>query len=321
MGYNAVRYVPVVFIFEVINMPIIFTDEQINDIIKLYTIDKIGAKKIGERFGCREKPIKRILSSRGIEISSAKVVTFTDSEAAAIFAAYDSGIGANGIASHLGLACSDSPVIRLLRSKYGTLRGRSEQQLARMARSTPEQIAALTANAHAAVRGVKLSDERVHRSAIGKQGKISNRSKWESVVASVLSDTGLDFFPGLAVHRYNIDFAIGNVAVEVFGGGWSVTDKVRISKYISRTKKIAEFGYNTIFLVLDDHANVITADQLRSEIELASSNPPDACKYRVIWGDRHGSTGLCSDIDDSAFVRPFIHVRDRATGRYHSVPR
>lgn len=322
MCYNAISYVPVSFIFEVINMSLCkFTDEQVNDIIKLYTVDNIGCKKIGEIFGCGDSPIRRILTRNGIEIVDRNAVKFSDIDIARIISAYDDGIGVNGIAKHLGINCSTAPIMRVVKSARGKTRNRSEQQFARMARSTPEQIAALTAAAHSANRGRVVSDDSVRKTAKGKEGKIHSRSKWEAFVLNLLNDSGLDFVISKAVNRYNIDFAVGSVAVEVFGGGWSTSNRARIDRYITRTKDLANLGYDVLFVVLESIDDVITTDQLVSEINLTNSLPTERRKYRVVWGSRNGSSGFCSDINHDSFVRPFVNVRDRATGRYVSVPR
>lgn len=302
-------------------MPIKFSDADIKDIIKLRTIDNMPMKTIGQSFGCGEKPILRILKANGITNFNSKKIEFTADELKSIYAAYESGIGANGIPKHVGLKCTAQPVIRVLKSKYGTLRDRSEQQQARMNRSTPEQIAALTANANKAAKGRKATfEERVKR-AVTQEGKINSLSGYEADIFSVLSERFYKVTPGKQIEIYNADFAIGNVTVEVFGGGWAISDRKRINRYIERTKQIAKSGFHTIFIMLDNKSLIFDARKLISAVDIASLYPASPSKYWVIWGDTDGSTGLSSDIDDSAFVRPFVNVRDVTTGRYTRVPR
>jgi very-short-patch-repair endonuclease len=272
-------------------------------------------------FGCGNSPIRRILTKNGIEITDRNAVKFSDTDITRIISAYDNGIGVSGIAKHLGIDCSTPPIMRIIQSVRGTPRNRSEQQFARMARSTPEQIAYLTSAAHSASRGRIASDESVRKTAKGKEGKIHSRSKWEAFVLNLLNESGLDFVISKAVNRYNIDFAVGSVAVEVFGGGWSTSNRARIDRYITRTKDLANLGYDVLFVVLESLDDVITTEQLVSEINLTNSLPTEGSQYRVVWGSRNGSSGFCSDINHDSFVRPFVNIRDRATGRYISVPR
>lgn len=302
-------------------MPIKFTTEEINNIIKLRTVDKMGIKRIGKVFGVGYKPIDRILRTSGIDTSPIQTVKLTDSEKTAILKAYDDGIGCKGIPQAIGLDCSAAPVISFIESERGELRNRSEQQQARMDRSTPSQRKQLTANANIAAIGRKKTLSEQLKSARTKEGVVNSRSKYESLVLDTLRDCFEHVTPSKAIHIFNADFAIGNVTVEVFGGGWSISDITRVEKYIRRTKQIGELGYHVIFIILRDSFTSAHASKLVSSIDIASTHPSDTSKYWVIWGDLDGSTGLCSDIDKSAFICPFVNARDTATGRYKSIPR
>ena len=89
----------------------------------------------------------------------------------------------------------------------------------------------------------------------------------------------------------------------------------------SAAASLGELGYNVVFLMLERERRVLSAHELVSYIEKAGSNPTPGSQYLVVWGDRQGATGLCRDIDYSAFVRPFKNVRNRTTGRYYSIPK
>lgn len=321
MCYNAVRHVPIVFIFEVVNMPIKFSDADVQNIIKLRSVQGIAIAKIGEVFGVGYKPIARVLSSNGITIKSSIIKNFTDSEKKSICKAYDFGIGANGIPEYLGLSCSCAPVIRYLRSVYGTLRNQSQQQQARMDKSTPEEIAALTRRAHEASKGRKATFEERHKRAKTIEGHFNKLSPYEPTIFGILSKNFESVIPAKAIDVYNADFAIGSVAVEVFGGGWSIADKTRIARYLKRTKKLGELGYHTVFIVLPNADAIGNASQLIAAVNEARSFPAAPGQYRVVWGNRDGASGFSSDINNDAFVCPFVNVRDRATGRYYSIPK
>lgn len=48
-----------------------FIDEDIQEIIRLYTIELLSLDSIGEKFSCSLGPVRRILTSQGIEIRKA----------------------------------------------------------------------------------------------------------------------------------------------------------------------------------------------------------------------------------------------------------
>lgn len=302
-------------------MPIEFSQEDIDNIIKLRTIDNLSIKKIGEVFGVGYKPIARVISANGIPIKSNRIIEFTSTEKQAILNAYDSGIGCKGINTTLGLSCGAAPVIRFLKSERGPLRDRGQQQQARMDRSTSAQKKALTNAANMAATGrVRAESEKI-KAARTMEGRVNPRSKYEGLVLDALNERFDNVIPSKAINIYNADFAIGRVTVEVFGGGWSVSNRRRIEHYIRRTKEIGKLGYHVIFIVLRDSFTATHASKLMSTIDVASIDPSITSKYWVIWGDLDGSTGFCSDIDDSSFINPSINTRDITTGRYKSVAR
>lgn len=301
-------------------MAVHFSRSDIDNIIEQYT-SGVSMNKIGKLFGVGDKPIKRVLTNSGVIINDSSIKRFTTTELGAIYAAYDSGIGANGIPEHLGIECSCSPIIRVLKAKYGKLRDRSKQQQARMDKSTPEQKASLVKAANNAARGrVATRDEKVKR-ANTKEGKIRSDSVYEAAVLSVLSDNFDNVIPAKAIDIYNADFAIGNVTVEVFGGGWSYSDKTRVDRYVSRTKEIAKAGFSVVFIILTNRSHIGNFNKLIERINDLSINPASASEYRVIWGDRDGDSGLCCDINNGSFVCPFVNSIDPTTGRYVSIPR
>ena len=298
-------------------MSINFSKRDIRDIIKLYTVSRIGCKKIGQLYGVGYKPIKRILTENGVTVSDRTIVEFANSEKESIISAYKSGVGVGGIAECVGLTCSEGAIRRFLKAEIGTLRNRSEQQQARMDRASTEAKRALTRSANIAASGrIATKSEKIKR-AKSREGKIGSAK--ERIVFDFLVKNGFDCTPGKAIDIYNSDICIGNVTVEVFGGGWSVSDKSRIRRYLKRTKEIGNIGYNTIFLIIYDNMTIGDGSELIRSINILSSNPPTASEYRVIWGNREGKSGLSCNIDSDAFVCPFKNVRDPVTGNYISV--
>lgn len=278
------------------------THKQIADIVgvSVYTVGRICRKTFGDG---------RLLSE------------LSDSVKCSIISAFNEGVGISGIARHLGIKATPYAINKIIQSHGLKGRGRSAQQKARMDRASPEEIANLTKRAHAASKGRVVSHSSKVKRAKTMEGSFNKRSVYERIIYDLIVDFFPNAIPSKAIDVYNLDIGIGNVAVEVFGGGWSYSDKGRIAKYIKRTKELGKLGVNTLFIVIPKETTIIDTKKLVESINTLSSNPPSSSEYRVIWGDSYGSAGLCSDINDVAFVCPFINVRDVTTGRYISIPR
>lgn len=298
-------------------MAIHFSESDINNIIKLYTVDMIGLKPIGKTFCVGEKPIKRILISRGVDISFRNATQFTEKQIKDIFHAYDSGVGVGGIPALLNLNCSPRPIGALIKSKYGIIRNRSEQQQARMDRASFYEKQALTNKANKAVRGSKVSVESKIKRSKTLEGSMDPQSTMEPIVYDFLIKNGFNPIPAKSIYIYNADFCLGNVAVEVFGGGWSVSDKGRLDRYVKRTKKLSDLGYHTVFILLTNNYKIGNGSELVRAINELSVLPAPAGQYRVIRGNTECSSGFSRDINNLSFVSPFEVIRDVATGRYN----
>lgn len=302
-------------------MPAKLNQLQIDNLLKLRS-SGVMPVELSKIFGISESCCYKIISRSGVKVKNPRIVEFSEEQKAEMRSLYESGIGANGVAEKMGLSCSPNTVVNYLLKFYGKLRNCSEQQFARMAISTPGQIAKLTEAAHKATKGRKADrSERIKR-AKTMEGSHNRRSRWEKPVFEAIREFFPEAIPSKAVDIYNLDIGIGSVAVEIFGGGWSYTDKVRLDKYVKRTKHLAELGYSTIFIVFASKVtDVFDRDNLVKQIQIASLDPSSARQYRVIWGDFNATSGLCSDIDHSAFECPFVNIRDVATGRYKRIPR
>lgn len=302
-------------------MPAKLNQDQINELLKLRASGVLPVE-LCKIFSISQSCCYRIVRNSGIEFKNPRIYDFTEEQKAEMRSLYESGIGANGVAEKMGLTCAPNTVVSYLLKFYGKLRDRSEQQFARMAISTPEQIAKLTEAAHKASKGRKADRSEGMKRAKTMEGSHNRRSKWEKPVFEAIREFFPEAVPSKAVDVYNLDIGIGSVAVEIFGGGWSYTDKARVDKYIKRTKHLAELGYSTIFVVFASKlTDVFDRDNLVKQIQIASLDPSSARQYRVIWGDFNAASGLCSEIDHDAFICPFVNIRNVATGRYKRILR
>lgn len=244
-------------------------------------------------------------------------INFSRTEQDDIIKAYESGIGVGGIPKYVGLNCSESPVKRFLVSKFGKLRNRSEQQAKRMSRMTFEERCANAKAANIAATGRVPAQESLRKRAKTMEGRMCKLSSTEPVIYDFLVKNGFNPMPSKAIDIYNADFAIGSVTVEVFGGGRSISDKARLTKYINRTKKIGDLGFHTVFIVLTNKYLLGDGSELVRAIYELSWLPAGPSQYRVIGGNTEFSAGLSNDIDYSSFVSPFEKLVDVTTGRYY----
>lgn len=297
-------------------MRINFSKADTDNIIKLRSVDNISINKIADIYSVGYRAIKRVLIDNGISIKNSRYFEFSDDIKKSIINAYESGIGANGINSHLNLSCSSMPVIAYLKTVYPSLRNRSEQQFARMSKATPQEIAKLTTKAHESRRGSKATHKELINRAKAKEGKVDSRSRYEPIFYTALSKSFNNVIPNMAIDTNNVDFGIGNIAVEIFGGGWSYTNKARLDRYIKKTKHISNLGFHTIFVIIPKNTNIIDTDELIKVVKQASSLPAFPSQYWMIWGDTNTSIGLSDNINNKSFVCPFVNIRDRTTGRY-----
>ena len=297
-------------------MPFILKQTDIDNIIKLYTVNLLPVKEIAKIIGIGQKRASNIIKDNGITIRKGLIIS--ENRIKEIIALYKHGIGARSVGDKFGIA--PSTVNRLLKENDIHIRNASEQETIKWSLKTPEQRAHQVRACHKSTIGRTVTIEEKFKRAKSKEGKVHSKSIYESTVRDILIDNGIDFTIAKAVGIYNVDFVIGNIAVEVFGGHWSYSDKRRVDRYINRTKELAELGYHCIF-VMCNHQRPINADYIIHNINIFRRFPSSPCQYRMIWGDFNNPTGLCSELNHSSFICPFVHVRDTATGRYVSVPR
>ncbi len=245
----------------------------------------------------------------------------TDIDPRYVVRKYTGGVGVQGIAEALG--CSPSPVERILRERGVKLRNRSEQQFARMKRASKAEIKNLTAAAHAASRGSVHSQEYREKIAKTREERCLHTSPLEDMIFSDMQARGLSLKRQTAIGRYNADFTIDSIAVEIFSGGWHFVPSRR-SFEERRINDFLDGGWGVIVLCLDSRRRPYSpavADYLYSSIEGARSDPSAAGKYRVIWGaGEYESTGSLEN-NEVSLVPPFHTRRNSATGRYEAVPR
>lgn len=122
------------------------------------------------------------------------------------------------------------------------IRDSSEANRIRMARLSPEERKALATPANSAIRGRKVSFEELAKRAKTLEQTRVHASPNEVMLEQLLKKEGGSPTLQRAVGGYNIDLALGPLAVEVMGGGWHGYGRHR-SRSNRRTRTLLKEGW------------------------------------------------------------------------------
>lgn len=264
-----------------------------DDLIKRYRSgESIGS--IARNLSVSSKAVNNFLRRNGVEIRSKVIQSIPG-----LVERYQSGESVKSIADSTGVA--RTVVQRLLIAEGIHPRGQVEANRLLAAERTPEQHRANTQAAHAAVRGRPQSAEHRVRIAVARERNQTSASPAELLLAEWLKDLGPT--PQKAVGPYNVDLAIGPVAVEVFGGHWH-SHGHHAARTPERARYILDQGWLlvVVWVTAKHRLQRPVADHLRSLVQQASGNPSLAGQYRVVWGDGEDATAACPDLNHLALV-------------------
>ena len=261
-------------------MPRKFTNALVDNAIERLSEGKM-LKTVAEELGVSPDNLSIYVRKRGFAIPKHRRIedrTLVPEDE--VISMYQSGISELAIARHFG--CSRNVIRRrILRSGIVPRDGKEANKL-RYRETTEEYRQALTRAAHEARRGEMPHSQRCHyASSREKTGNHSHFGPGEAELASFLEQKGFRFVRQKAIDIYNVDFAIGHVAVEVtcatsrYRGGSAPANK--------RLKKILECGYSPITIEFSS-IPVLTAylDKIVSTINEACGLPPFEREYWVI---------------------------------------
>lgn len=241
---------------------------------------------IADYYGCSSSFVHRLFKANGVNmrkggwefIDRRFGVTPDD-----LLEMYNSGMWKNEIAAKTGI--SEGAVGKYL-AKLGVpiAENRSAAMSKRLERMTAEQRLELTAAAHEAVRGMKRSEENLIKGALGRERAARLGSEAERQLYGLLVDRGAKPVIQKAVWKYNVDFAIGSVAVEVTGRGKKPFSHAYLRE---RTKYLTNCGLVLVYLWASSVIPVQSgaADYIVSLSERASCDPSLSSQYRVIRCD------------------------------------
>lgn len=177
-----------------------------------------------------------------------------------------------------------SIVLRL--NKLGIIqRNRSESMFLRMSQTSKEGRQALSSSAHAAIKNLPIEIRHANRIkvAIAKQKSIFEIGMGEPEMFSWLVARGLNPIKQLAVDVYNIDIAIGSVAIEIHN---CPTNPHTCPKYMRRIEFLLKSGWSVLYIKISKRFPItsICADYAISFFQEMQRSKSTICEYRVIRG-------------------------------------
>lgn len=162
-------------------------------------------------------------------------------------------------------------------------RGLRESQLLANTKRTVEQRKLQTKAANIACAGSKRSPEKLRKAARLREetANLSHVGPGEAEFSSFLKDAGIAYIRQKAVDIYNIDFAIGHVAVEMTMR--TTKYRGRNAKELDRFKEILKAGYSIVSVEFSDVPTLSRSlEKIVAAINELRSLPPIATQYRMI---------------------------------------
>lgn len=263
---------------------------QLDRAVDLYVSGKTLAE-VTDLCGVSPSALSRELQKRGIPARSRR----TDLPMEEIAAAYRSGESELSLAERFQV---DRNVIRRVLTESGVdVRDRSAAQHNRLAKMTSEERSLLTEAAHEAARGRSVPAEELFARARMRERTLSHASPREGVFGKHLAGRTHEVTPQKAVGPYNVDFAVGPVAVEVLGGNWHAYKP----EHAQRTPYLLNAGWHVLFVwdLKKAPLCIEAAEYVLAWAQQASGNPAAVRQYRVIRGD--GQLAASGSADDQHF--------------------
>lgn len=285
------------------------------EMLTLYNSGMSG-KQLADHFGVGATTIHRRLAGLGLATTK-RIVVDVDQ----IVARYVAGTSVKVLAEEFGVA--PSVVMDRLGERGISLRNRSDAMYIRMAHTSPEERSRLTDSAHAAIRGVRHTEE--HRCKIAKtrENIRFKVSRTEDMFVEMLNDRGISCTQQKAFGRYNVDITIDEcpIAVEINGGGWHGFG-AHAARYAERTKYILDQGVHLVVIWINTSNSPLESGAADYVVALAGklgSQKPIRGEEHMIRGDGQ-STSIGQRKFNDLPVIPCSERRDNITGRFESCP-
>lgn len=302
-------------------MALVLPALQLQNLCRRYEAGESVKKLCGE-LGVTDKVVQRLLKSQGVSLRDSRAAKslgrgFSDDDVGALHARYMAGESSVELAATVG--CHSLTLRNAFRRHGLPVRDASSAHTLSAARMTPEQRAAMTASAHDAVRGRKVSIAERSKTALTREANPPELSPAEARVLLNLESFGVHVQRERACGPYNIDFAVNRaVAVECFGGGWHASAH-HAARHEKRTRYLLDAGWDVVIVWIDErrHGGWVRAlKKVIADLQRPGRDPSALREYRVIWGDGE-QISLRADADHFPDKPPGEVRRDTATGRYY----
>ncbi|MBU0847691.1 hypothetical protein KKH23_10935, partial [Patescibacteria group bacterium] len=211
------------------------------DLIELHVRQRWSLNRIAKHYGVKWDTIKAHFDKAGFDPWNATRQNRVQVDVTKIVKLFQNGVSVKAIAKELNI--TRSVVQNRLRTIGFRTRNGTEANLLRFQNTSKKERQRITAAAHAAVRGMRRTEEDLCKRAQGKAAKPS-LTEWERVVQAGLTSVGLPTTPQYAIGKYNVDLLITETPfiVEVFGGGWHAYGW-HAERFRSRYEFIRNTGY------------------------------------------------------------------------------
>lgn len=210
---------------------------------------------------------------------------------------YEGGMSEKAIAEKIGT--SRIPVRKRLVEAGVHIRNRSEAMYLRMAQASASERKLLASAANKAAKGREQTLEEKRQRALTNEARQNHVSSDELLLQRWLDDRGITSTAQKAIGIYNVDLAVGPVAVEVFGGGWHGSK--HSPEFIQqRFRDILDEGWLVLIIWIDRRKwplRPAVVDHVVSLAETASSDPSTRGQYWVVRGDGEALTFRGRDLD------------------------
>ncbi|MEU8836576.1 DUF559 domain-containing protein [Streptomyces sp900116325] len=220
----------------------------------------------------------RLAQARAAQALGVAVLRRDDLPTQSIVEAYQGGTSPARLASLYG--CSQPTIVRILREAGVAIRSQSVAGVIRAAAEDPEAKRLRLLKMAEATRGVPLARETVELIAASKHRDLSqNMGLDEEDVFRALSEAGFDVLRQTPVGRYNLDFSVGQVAIEVQAGRHS--PRLDRQKRHSRVDYLTDLGWRVLYLWCPDGLNAADLKEAVALVDRLRREPPTRGQYLV----------------------------------------
>ena len=278
-----------------------FTTQFVDNAVTLYQ-QGMTLKQIGSLLSCSADNLSKFLRAKGIDTKfnkyAAKPANFKELPIEELKILYGQGFSILELSKRYNIA-RESVKKRLVENGV-VIRDGSQANFIRMGKMTINEKKQLTKTANDTVRGVLQTSD--YRTKFAKMSQLSLKvatGKGEQEFLEFLKSRNIPFVQQFAVERYNVDFIIGNVAVEIS----TSTRFERTEKFLKRTETIFKAGFSIIYIHFTGlEAFIQSFEYIIAHVNILNSNPTLIREHWVIRGSGELSFIMGDDLNEWSVV-------------------